>query len=117
MTKYTSSTERDLHQQLDAKKEYASFIDELRNAWEARDAKKIQTLLGEFVHLVFAQQVMKMFDDGMPFSDMVLMANKLKPDYLVPPKQEFDIGRISFSITRPKEIEAEEPKRITDGKG
>ena len=114
MGRWNSSTERDLIERIDAKQAYAGYLEELRVAWEERNARKIQTLLGQFVHLVHAQQVVQLLEDGdMPFDQFVAMAGKLKGDYLVPPKQEIDLGAITFSITRP-EIETEEPKKLTE---
>ena len=114
MVKWNSGTERDLIENLDAKKAYDVYLEELRVAWEERNAKKIQTLLGQFVHLVHAQQVIKLLEDGdMPFDQFVAMAGKLKGDYLVPPKQEVDLGAITFSITRPP-IEVEEKKQLPE---
>lgn len=114
MARWNSSTERDLVDQLDAKNAYEVYLEELRAAWEERNAKKIQTLLGQFVHLVHAQQVIKLLDnDNMTFDQFVAMAGKLKGDYLVPPKQEVDLGAITFNITRPA-IEVEEKKQLPE---
>jgi len=114
VAKIFSSTEKQLIDTLDAKKEYEPMLVEFLQAREDRDVQKIEKLVQQFIAITDARQIVELLDDPeMPFAAWVMLAEKFRKHYQIPPKQELDLGSITFSITRPREIEAEEPKKIT----
>jgi len=114
VTKYISSAERDLHQKLDLwavlEPMKKKILRALKENDEIKSKKLFQKLSIELGLLLAARELdsPETFDVDRFFAIIEREASKYRPA----PKQELDLGSITFSINRPQ-IEGEEPKQIT----